>query len=97
MKTSLDPLLSGPSGLPSFERKLMKFWIQSFLLGVPKIVVGMRDHGGVVGRVEEIETQGIPGTIKKRGMMGAGRVAAWDGNVCINCAANFLHCEFPPF
>src|SRR5271155_3417379 len=31
-----------------FERKLLKFWAQSFLLGVPKIIVGFRSHDGIL-------------------------------------------------
>jgi len=69
-----------------FERKLLKFWIQSFLVGVPKIIVGFRDKQGTLLRVEELATQGIPATVKKRGR-------SWDGNTCVNFAAAFLDCE----
>jgi RAT1-interacting protein len=68
----------------AFERKLMKFWIQSFLLGVPKIIVGFRDQNGFLMRVEEMETAAIPGTVKRRGK------GTWDGNMCINFTASFL-------
>lgn len=71
-----------------FERKLMKFWIQSFLLGVPKIVVGFRSQDGVLQEVEEIDTASIPSKVKR---MGHG---TWDGNLCINFTAAFLECEF---
>lgn len=69
-----------------FERKLLKFWAQSFLLGVPKIVVGFRDQHGIVRRLEELETANIPGMVKKSGR------GTWDGNICINFAAAFLDC-----
>ncbi len=69
-----------------FERKLLKFWIQSFLVGVPKIIVGFRDKQGTLLRVEELATQGIPAGVKKRGR-------SWDGNTCVNFAAAFLDCE----
>lgn len=69
-----------------FERKLLKFWAQSFLLGVPKIVVGFRDQHGILRRIEELETAAIPGQVKKHGK------GVWDGNVCINFAAAFLGC-----
>jgi RAT1-interacting protein len=69
-----------------FERKLLKFWIQSFLVGVPKIIVGFRDKQGTLLRVEELATQGIPATVKKRGR-------SWDGNTCVNFTAAFLDCE----
>lgn len=61
---------------------------QSFLLGVPKIIVGFRDQQGIVHRLEELDTAGIPGKVKKVGR------GSWDGNICINFAAAFLECEF---
>jgi RAT1-interacting protein len=85
LKTSVSP--QSDRDLLAFERKLMKFWIQSFLLGVPKIIVGFRDQNGILVRIEEMETEKIPGTVKRRGK------ATWDGNMCINFAAGFLDCE----
>ena len=73
----------------NLERKLMKFWIQSFLLGVPKIIVGFRSQDGILKRVEEMDTGSIPGIVKRRGK------GTWDGNMCINFAATFLDCELP--
>ena len=70
-----------------YERKLLKFWIQSFLLGVPKIVVGFRSKDGILQSLEELETNKIPALVKKN-------KASWDGNVCINFTANFLECTF---
>lgn len=69
-----------------FERKLLKIWIQSFLLGVPKVVVGFRDKNGILQRVEELEVQSIPEKVKAQGRR------LWDGNICINFAARFLEC-----
>lgn len=87
LKTSISP--QSDRDLLTFERKLMKFWIQSFLLGVPKIIVGFRDQNGILVRIEEMETEKIPGTVKRSGK------ATWDGNMCINFAAGFLDCESP--
>ena len=70
-----------------YERKLLKFWIQSFLLGVPKIIVGFRTQNGILQRLEELETKNIPGMIKRRGK------GTWDGNFCINFTAALLDCE----
>ncbi|CAN4127729.1 unnamed protein product [Withania somnifera] len=43
-----------------FEReKLLKFWIQSFLAGVPYIVVGFRDDAGRLVRTERLRTKDI--------------------------------------
>ena len=68
-----------------YERKLLKFWVQSFLLGVPKIIVGFRSKNGILQRLEELETASIPGMVKR------GK-ASWDGNTCINFTASFLEC-----
>jgi RAT1-interacting protein len=71
----------------NFERKLMKFWIQSFLLGVPKIIVGFRSQNGILEKLEEIKTESIPVTAAQRG------VKTWNANMCINFGAGFLECE----
>jgi len=70
-----------------YERKLLKFWAQSFLLGVPKIIVGFRTREGILQRLEELETHSIPGWVKRYGK------GTWDGNICINFAAAFLECN----
>ncbi|KAH8821548.1 protein RAI1 [Xylogone sp. PMI_703] len=82
LKTSAE--IRDDRDMITFERKLMKFWIQSFLLGVPKIIVGFRSQNGILQRIEEMETATIPSTVKKRGK------GTWDGNMCINFAASFL-------
>ena len=74
--------------MQKYERKLLKFWIQSFLLGVPKIIVGFRSKDGILERLEELETSAIPGMVKNKGK------GSWDGNVCVGFAAGFLECEF---
>lgn len=86
LKTSVE--IENERDTVKYERKLLKFWIQSFLLGVPKIIVGFRSKDGILQRLEELETRAIPGTVKRRGK------GSWDGNVCINFTACFLDCEF---
>ena len=76
--------------MDNFERKLLKYWIQSFLLGVPKIIVGFRTRDGVLVKTQEMETNDIPATVQRRGKIG------WDGNTCINFASAFLDCELRP-
>lgn len=73
--------------LRKYERKLLKFWAQSFLLGVPKIIVGFRNKQGILERLEEVNTRDIPGNVKRQGK------GTWDGNICINFTAQFLECE----
>jgi len=85
LKTTAD--IRSDRDMDNFERKLLKYWIQSFLLGVPKIIVGYRSRDGVLLKVQEMETSSIPATVQRRGKAG------WDGNVCINFASAFLECE----
>ncbi|KAE8351182.1 RAI1-domain-containing protein [Aspergillus coremiiformis] len=82
LKTSAE--IKNDRDMLKYERKLLKFWAQSFLLGVPKIIVGFRDQCGIVHRLEELETASIPNKVKK-----AGR-GTWDGNICINFTSAFL-------
>lgn len=65
----------------------MKFWIQSFLLGVPKIIVGFRTRDGVLVDVKEIETHNIPQTVNSR------QGARWNADMCVNFAGEFLECK----
>ena len=82
LKTSAE--IENERDMLKYERKLLKFWIQSFLLGVPKIIVGFRSKHGILQRLEELETKNIPNTVKRRGK------GTWDGNLCINFTASFL-------
>ena len=86
MKTSAE--IENDRDMLKYERKLLKFWIQSFLLGVPKIIVGFRSRDGILRRLEELETKNLPGLVKRKGK------GSWDGNVCINFTASFLGCKY---
>ncbi|RPB22825.1 RAI1-domain-containing protein [Terfezia boudieri ATCC MYA-4762] len=66
-----------------FEQKLLRFWAQSFLLGVQKIIIGFRDRNGVLQSVEELQTTNLPSITKKGGK-------TWDGNTCINFTNRLL-------
>lgn len=35
----------------------MKWWAQSFIVGIPQIIVGYRDDNGTVSRLETIEVK----------------------------------------
>lgn len=82
LKTSKS--LSGPRDDTMFERKLLRFWSQSFLLGVAKIIVGFRDDDGVLRSLQEFETQSIPGIAKRSGR------GLWDGKLSIDFTASLL-------
>ncbi|OTA03593.1 hypothetical protein A9Z42_0040680 [Trichoderma parareesei] len=86
LKTSAEIRHAGD--VEAFHRKLMKYWIQSFLLGVPKIIVGFRSRDGVLVDIKEIETQQIPQTVNARPN------APWNADICVNFAAAFLEYEF---
>ena len=54
-------LFDHPGHARSFERhKMLKFWAQSFALGVRKIVVGFRDDDGFVRKVDRLDTLALP-------------------------------------
>ncbi|KAI4235154.1 MAG: hypothetical protein L6R40_006553 [Gallowayella cf. fulva] len=82
LKTAATPL--SDRDILKYERKLLKFWVQSFLLGVPKIIVGFRSKDGILQSLEELDTNQIPRLVKQKGK------GSWDGNLCINFAAAFL-------
>lgn len=54
-------VLKDPSQYATFyQNKLMSFWAQSFLAGIPKILVGFRSDRGMVKSIEFIEVSEIP-------------------------------------
>uniref|UniRef100_T1JH46 Decapping nuclease n=1 Tax=Strigamia maritima TaxID=126957 RepID=T1JH46_STRMM len=65
----------------NFQRyKLLKWWSQSFLIGIREIVCGFRDDEGIVHNVETFPLKEIPKSAK--GM--------WNPNVCMNFCEKFL-------
>lgn len=88
LKTSAE--IRGQHDVDNFHRKLMKYWIQSFLLGVPKIIVGFRSRDGILLDVQEIETHKIPETVNARPN------PSWNADMCVNFAAEFLECTSLP-
>ena len=87
MELKTSAAIANDKDMLKYERKLLKFWIQSFLLGVPRIIVGFRSQNGILQKIEELETKNIPGVVKRQGK------GTWDGNLCINFTAAFLDCE----
>lgn len=67
----------------NFKRfKLLKWWLQSFLIGINRIVCGFRDDGGFVEKIQEFIVKELPAT--------AG--GQWSGAVCFNFLHDFLSC-----
>ncbi|KAK6541631.1 decapping endonuclease targeting mRNA [Orbilia ellipsospora] len=88
LKTSRQ--ISTPNQNHNFEKKLQRFWAQSFLLGVPKIVIGFRDDHGILTSIDIRETQSIPANIKKEHLAQGLGPPPWNGNVAINFTTAFL-------
>ncbi|SPJ74840.1 Protein RAI1 [Fusarium torulosum] len=82
LKTSAE--IRNAGDMENFNRKLMKYWIQSFLLGVPRIVVGFRTRDGILVEAKDIETHRIPE------MVNAYPNPKWNADMCVNFAAAFL-------
>ncbi|KAL8622719.1 hypothetical protein ACOMHN_009353 [Nucella lapillus] len=62
----------------NFKRfKLLKWWAQSFLLGIPKIVSGYRDDDGIVHSLQDFLTHNIPSFTEDVHN-------GWQANVCFN-------------
>ncbi|KAI5475564.1 RAI1-like domain containing protein [Pseudohyphozyma bogoriensis] len=60
-----------------FERqKLLKHYVQSFLLGVPTITVGFRTRAGILSALQTFQTLSIPRLVR-------GKPHAWDPLACL--------------
>ncbi|KAJ3166147.1 Dom-3 Z [Geranomyces variabilis] len=69
----------------SFERhKLLKVWAQSFLPGIPTVIVGYRHDDGRLSHIEQRRTMDIPRSVRGT------QPGIWDATVCINFADAFL-------
>lgn len=68
----------GLGDVPSW--KMLKIWAQSYLAGVPRVIVGHRDESGFVRRITELAVTRIP---KMAGIH-------WDPCLCLT----FLHSLF---
>jgi len=65
-----------------FKEKLLKYWLQSYLVDVPNILVGFRDHKGWVKELETIHVAQIPRTVR-------GHVR-WDPNAILLMGDQFF-------
>lgn len=76
-----NQIISHDNGARNFERKLLRVWAQSFLLGVPKVIVGFRTREGYLQTFEEFSTHKIPAMIKQSKFFNPH--TSWDGNEAI--------------
>ncbi|PCH42099.1 RAI1-domain-containing protein [Wolfiporia cocos MD-104 SS10] len=81
LKTSL--VIRGPQDELRFEKKLLKFYFQSFLLGVPEIVVGFRTPSGRMNTIQSFKTMEIPRLVR-------GKPHAWDPLLCLDWGHRFI-------
>lgn len=82
LKTSAE--ICTPKQRSNLHRfKLLKWWAQSFLPGVPRVVAGFRDHDGVVVSVETFHISKISHLIKNE-------YNCWKPTVCMNFCCEFL-------
>ncbi|KAJ1675952.1 decapping endonuclease targeting mRNA [Spiromyces aspiralis] len=69
-----------------FERQVLarrRIWAQSFLAGIPKVVIGYRDERGYLQSIQEMYTRDLPRMVR-------GKPAMWEANVCMNFAEQLL-------
>lgn len=103
LKTS--KLLRSQRDKSTFARwKLSKYWAQSFLLGVPRIIVGFRDDDGVVQEVRHYSTLKLPRLAREMhaasapgsndserwGQRRPPPPPLWDANEMLSCLEAFL-------
>ncbi|KAI0772558.1 RAI1-domain-containing protein [Trametes elegans] len=81
LKTSMSIRNAGDEA--RFEKKLLKFYMQSFLLGVPEIVVGFRTPAGRLTTTQTFKTIQLPRLVR-------GKPGAWDPQVCLSWGQQFL-------
>ncbi|KAH7920240.1 RAI1-domain-containing protein [Leucogyrophana mollusca] len=81
LKTSMA--IRNPHDESKFEKKLLKFYFQSFLLGVPEIFVGFRKPTGHLTTTQSFQTIQIPRMVR-------GKPGAWDPLVCLDWGQQFL-------
>lgn len=76
-------ILKDPSQYKTFyQHKLMSFWAQSFLAGIPKILVGFRTDRGIIKSIEYIDVNEIPRITRNK--------ATWCPETMLNFGVIFL-------
>ncbi|KIY46675.1 RAI1-domain-containing protein [Fistulina hepatica ATCC 64428] len=81
LKTSMT--IKNPRDEARFEKKLLKYYFQSFLLGVPEIIVGFRTPTGQLSTLQKFKTMQIPRMVR-------GKPNAWEPSICLSWGHRFL-------
>ncbi|RPD62132.1 RAI1-domain-containing protein [Lentinus tigrinus ALCF2SS1-7] len=66
-----------------FNKKLLKFYIQSFLMGVPEIIVGFRTPAGQLVSTRSYKTVEIPQLVRNK-------PGSWNRDVCLQWGQQFF-------
>lgn len=67
----------------NFERyKLLKYWAQSFSVGIPKVVVGFRTPKGLITKMQAFDTVSLPRLVLKKNL--------WKKEVCLRFLSRVL-------
>lgn len=78
-------VMNDPKQVKKFEKeKLLKWWAQSYALGVRRIMVGFRDDDGRVVKLQMLETLKLPGYVASHGE------GAWNARDGLRCASLVL-------
>lgn len=77
-------VLRRPQDEVHFEKKMLRFFLQSYLLGVDRVLVGFRDQRGFLQATHDFKTVEMPGLLK-------GKPHAWDRGGCCNLAWAILN------
>lgn len=84
MELKMSLTLRNPRDVERFERKLLRFYMQSFLLGTERVLVGFRDKNrGKLETTHEFNTLEMPKAVR-------GKPHAWDQQACLNLASAAL-------
>ncbi|KAH9921552.1 RAI1-domain-containing protein [Epithele typhae] len=81
LKTSMS--IRGPEDEARFEKKMLRFYMQSFLLGVPEVVVGFRTPAGRLTTTQSFKTVQLPRLVR-------GKPHGWDPQICLYWGQQFI-------
>lgn len=71
----------------NYDRRKLKYWAQSYLIGCPTVIVGKKDTDGHIHMpLEVLKTNNIPAAVRNTS-------GAWNSVVCVQTLGAFLECE----
>ncbi|KAF8313663.1 RAI1-domain-containing protein [Clavulina sp. PMI_390] len=88
LKTSVN--LKTPIEEHRFEEKLLRFWAQSYLLGIPEVLVGFRGRTGELKTIQSFQTLDIPRMARENRAKRGDMAEIWDAGYALEFAERFL-------